>query len=434
MPVRRLTGSRIREKRLDQGLRQAAVAEAVGISPSYLNLIEHNRRRIGGKLLTDLARVLDVDPTMLTEGADSDLLDKMRSAAAALNTEAEIARAEEFAARYPGWSALIVAQARRIAALNEHVSALTDRIAHDPQLANSLHEVISAVTSIRSSASILVTQEQLDADWQRRFHQNIHKDSLRLADSSEALIAYLEAPETKVEVAQSPFEQFENALAQSDYHLASLEAGQADPAALAEELGLSGPAVQLFVNYAQQYQKDAAVLPLNEFTNACAAVDYDPSQLARQFNADFPTVLRRLASLPANAGHPRMGLATCDVSGALTFLKPVPGFTYSRTNGACPLWPIFSALSRPTQPIRAEVALPDATHTRFLCYAMAMPVGAHQFDVVPVLQSTMLVVADPPEGAGAAIPVGGSCRICPRSDCTSRREPAIIGLAAASGL
>uniref|UniRef100_A0AAN0NK29 Helix-turn-helix transcriptional regulator n=1 Tax=Yoonia rhodophyticola TaxID=3137370 RepID=A0AAN0NK29_9RHOB len=45
LPSRRLTGARIRERRLDLGLRQSAVAQEVGISPSYLNLIEHNRRR-----------------------------------------------------------------------------------------------------------------------------------------------------------------------------------------------------------------------------------------------------------------------------------------------------------------------------------------------------------------------------------------------------
>lgn len=434
MPITRLTGSRIREKRLDQGLRQAAVADAVGISPSYLNLIEHNRRRIGGKLLTDLARVLQVDPGLLTEGADSDLLDRMRSAAAALGKNVEIARAEELAARYPGWSALIVAQARRIAALDEYVKALTDRMAHDPQLANSLHEVISAVTSIRSSASILVTQEQLDADWQRRFHQNIHNDSLRLAASSEALIAYLEAPEVASEVAQSPFEQLETALARTDYHLEALENGNTTPESMTAGLEMDNAAASLFLAHALQYQKDAALLPLDAFSAACRLVDYNPSLLAQQFNADFPAVLRRLATLPAKAGHPRMGLATCDVSGALTFLKPVPGFTYSRVHGACPLWPIFSALSRPTQPIRAEVSLPDAARTRFLCYAMATPVAAHQFDVVPVLKSTMLVIADPAPSTNPPVPVGGSCRICPRSGCVSRREPAIVGVAGASGL
>ena len=434
MPTQRLTGARIREKRLELGLRQAAVAEAVGISPSYLNLIEHNRRRIGGKLLADIARLLDVDTSLLTEGADRNLLDQMRNAAAAFDAEAEIARTDEFAARFPGWSALIVAQARRISALDEHIAALTDRIAHDPQLANSLHDVISTVTSIRSSASILVTQEKLDADWQRRFHQNIHKDSLRLAASSEALVAYLEAPGTEFDAVQSPFEQVEAALARSGYHLAPLEDSDADPASIASGLGVAGPAAQLFLAHARQYQNDARALPLTVFSDACRALDYDPSQLARKFNVDFATVLRRLSTLPLDAGHPAMGLAVADVSGALTFLKSVPGFTYSRRHGACPLWPIFSALSRPNQPIRAEVSLPDAAQTRFLCYAIGVAQAAQQFDVTPVLQSTMLVVADPPESKGHVIAVGGSCRICPRTDCASRREPAIIGISAASGL
>ena len=46
-----LTGSRIRERRVMAGQKQADLAKAIGISASYLNLIEHNRRRIGGKLL-----------------------------------------------------------------------------------------------------------------------------------------------------------------------------------------------------------------------------------------------------------------------------------------------------------------------------------------------------------------------------------------------
>ena len=44
MPRSTLTGTRIREKRTVQNIRQADLAREVGISPSYLNLIEHNRR------------------------------------------------------------------------------------------------------------------------------------------------------------------------------------------------------------------------------------------------------------------------------------------------------------------------------------------------------------------------------------------------------
>ena len=57
MPVVGITGTRVRERRIDRGIRQADLATSVGISPSYLNLIEHNRRRIAGKLLSQIAKL-----------------------------------------------------------------------------------------------------------------------------------------------------------------------------------------------------------------------------------------------------------------------------------------------------------------------------------------------------------------------------------------
>ena len=47
MPRTALTGTRVRERRLLLGLKQADLARTAGISPAYLNLIEHNRRRVG---------------------------------------------------------------------------------------------------------------------------------------------------------------------------------------------------------------------------------------------------------------------------------------------------------------------------------------------------------------------------------------------------
>lgn len=427
MPTQRLAGSRIREKRLDRGLRQAAVAETVGISPSYLNLIEHNRRRIGGKLLADLARALDVDTALLADGADSDLLDQMRSAAAATASTVEVERTEELAARYPGWSALIAAQSRKIAALDEQRRVLTDRLAYDPQLAGSLHEVISAVSAIRSSASILVGPEELDQDWQRRFHENIHNDSVRLAASSEALITYLEAPEAVLDQSGSPFEQVENYLGQTGFHLPQLEEG-ADIDVVLADAQLTGAAATVLHATAHQYAADARQLPLLPFQKACRKHSYDPAILAQEFGVSLAAAMRRLAQLPPDKGHPPIGLVICDAAGAVIFAKAVPGFSMPRSGGACPLWPLFGALSRPMQPIRLDVAMPAPNPTRFLCYALAEPKGPATFDVPPALQSMMLVMPDPPEPAVAPHPVGVSCRICMRSDCTSRREPALTGI------
>ena len=431
MATQRLAGSRIREKRLDQGLRQAAVAETVGISPSYLNLIEHNRRRIGGKLLSDIARELGVEPALLVDGADADMLDQMRHAAsqfeADLPAKAEVARAEEMAARYPGWGALVVAQSERIAALGGQVQALSDRMTHDPQLAGSLHDVITAVSAIRSAAQILVGPESLDEDWQRRFHVNIHNDSLRLASSSEALVAYLEAPDAEIDQTD-PAEQLERYLAKTGFHLTALEGPDAQPARVAGESSLRNGAKALLEGHAADYIKDAALLPLAAFEDACRAHSYNPAALAQAFQAPFSTVIRRLASLPTGQGHPPFGMAICDAAGVLTLVKSVPGFSLPRVGGACPLWPLYAALSRPAQPIRLEVALPGSSATRLLCYAIADAQPSPRFDVPPPVQSTMLVMPDPAETENMAQPVGVSCRICPRADCASRREPAMKGV------
>ena len=434
MAPQRLVGSRIREKRLDRGLRQSAVAETVGISPSYLNLIEHNRRRIGGKLLSDLARVLQVETALLTDGADSEMLHQMRAAAGLYGPKVEVDRTEELAARYPGWSALIAAQARRIAALQEQLRVLNDRMTYDPQLAGSLHAVISAVTSIRSSASILIGPEKLDDDWQRRFHENIHDDSLRLAASSEALIAYLEAPDPDVDADSSVFEQAEAYLAQTGFHLRALEDQTTGADAVVAAAGLSNEAASVLARYAAQYQQDAACLPLAPFEKACREHAYDPSIIAQTFDAPFSAVLRRMAALPPDAGHPPIGMVSCDAAGALTLVKSVPGFWMPRSGGACPLWPLFSAISRPAQPVRLDVALPGPNPTRFLCYAMATPVATPLFDVPPAIQSVMLVMPDPPEPTTAVLSVGISCRICARNGCRSRREPAMAGVAPQTAL
>ena len=46
-----ILGARIRERRRTLKISQADLARRVGISASYLNLIEHNHRAIAGSLL-----------------------------------------------------------------------------------------------------------------------------------------------------------------------------------------------------------------------------------------------------------------------------------------------------------------------------------------------------------------------------------------------
>ncbi|WP_312796619.1 helix-turn-helix domain-containing protein, partial [Tianweitania sp.] len=54
-------GPRIRRVRIDRGLTQSAMAEALRISPSYLNLIERNQRPLTVQLLIKLAAAYKID-------------------------------------------------------------------------------------------------------------------------------------------------------------------------------------------------------------------------------------------------------------------------------------------------------------------------------------------------------------------------------------
>ncbi len=187
MPARAatvLTGTRIRERRLAMARRQADIARAVGISPAYLNLIEHNRRPVGADLIARLAEVLEVPPDELAEGREEVRIAALREAAAhpvAVGTVPELDQITEFLARFPGWSGLLIAHARRGAGLERQLVDLSDRMTRDPYLLTTLHEVLSAVTSVRSTAAILVEEGEISAEWRQRFHANLHQDSQRLS-------------------------------------------------------------------------------------------------------------------------------------------------------------------------------------------------------------------------------------------------------------
>ena len=193
MPRGTLTGSRIRDRRVAAAMKQADLAREAGISASYLNLIEHNKRRIGGKVLGAIARALGCEVTALTEGAETVLLAALREAAAGAGADD---RAEEFAGRFPGWAALLAERHGRVERLRREVEALSDRLAHDPHLTASLHELLSAATAIRSTASILAGTDEMAPGQSARFLGNLDAEGRRLAEGAEALLRRLEACNT----------------------------------------------------------------------------------------------------------------------------------------------------------------------------------------------------------------------------------------------
>lgn len=427
MPITALTGTRLRERRQALGLKQAQVAQAAGVSASYLNLIEHNRRRIRPDILDRLAEALGVPSETLAEGAANALIEDLRSAAAAAGADAgaELDRIEDFAGRFPGWAATLGTLSRRAAQLEQTVSALNDRLSHDPHLSASLHEVLSAVSSVRSTAAILAETQDIEPEWSARFHANLHQDSERLAAGAEALVAYLDQSGEAAEAGLvSPPEEVEAWLAARGWHLPELEPDGAGPAALDAEIATfaSIAARRLAAGWLAVGAREAAALPLSALAEAEMAHGADPLRIAAVFGLDPVTVMRRMALRPGS----RLGLVICDASGTPVFRKPAEGFALPRFGAACPLWPLYTALGRPATAVSAVVELPGTLPRRYLVRAWCRTHYPQGFGGAELREAAMLIASAGPEDEGTALKVGSTCRICPRHGCPARREPSIL--------
>ena len=398
------------------------------MSPSYLNLIEHNRRRIGGKLLVDIAGALDVEPSLLAEGAEAALIARLRAAAAEVGEAgAEVAQIEEFAGRFPGWAQLVAAQRRRIRGLERAVETLTDRLAHDPHLAATLHEVLDTATAIRSTASILVETREIEPEWRDRFHRNINEDAERLADGARNLAGFLDGAGDTGREQISPEEELEAFLAGESWHFPALEGPGVVPP---DDIVQAAPALVSASARARarawltRYAADARAMPLNAVRDQVAQAGPDPLALAARFGVDLAMAMRRLAGLPEQ----KAGLVISDGSGTITFRRPVEGFTLPRFGAACPHWPLFRALARPMVPLYERVVQPGrggavGDHA-FDAYAVALPQGAPGLNREPLYEAHMLIL--PQEEVSDALQVGATCRICSVRDCAARREPSIM--------
>src|SRR6202789_4610165 len=77
---RTLIGRTVRRLRAERGLSQQALATRLGISASYLNLIEHDQRAVTASLLIKLGETLRVDLGELSGSQERQLQVGLREA------------------------------------------------------------------------------------------------------------------------------------------------------------------------------------------------------------------------------------------------------------------------------------------------------------------------------------------------------------------
>ena len=185
-------GNKIRRMRRERGLAQVELARQLGISPSYLNMIERSQRPVTLRLIGKLAEVLEVSADILAEDDDarllSDLLELFGDPALAPSGVPR-EEAEELIGAAP-------TAARALAALHHlyrnargEVDFLRERMTDEDFLSTSAHELRSALTPIRSFAEILRDHDNISRDERHRFAAILARESERLAEIIGRMLA-----------------------------------------------------------------------------------------------------------------------------------------------------------------------------------------------------------------------------------------------------
>lgn len=439
---RTLIGRTVRRLRSERGLSQQALATRLGISASYLNLIEHDQRAVTASLLIKLGETLRVDlgelsgtqERQLEVGLREAFADPLLGADDVADAEVEaLAAGSPNAARavlalYRAWrvaredaNGIALPSGRRVMLPNEEVRDFFDDHAnHFP----ALEEAAEALASQLAPEGPSEMNHQLA---QRL--RNVHGVRLSVQALEGALRRYDPATRSLTLSESLPRESRGFHMA---FQLALLEAREAVETTIKEAKPSSTEAGMLMRIGLLNYVAGALVMPYTAFHTAAADLRHDMSAIAARFGVSFEQACHRLSSLQrvGMRGVPFFFLRV-DPAGNVSKRFSAAGFPFARFGGSCPRWIVHTAFAQPGS-IHVQVAeLPDGA--AYLCFACAVtppvtkwgePRPMHVVAMGCALSHAREVVyADGLDLDRARVGIGLSCRLCERPNCASRAFP-----------
>ena len=193
--VRTPIGARIKRRRIEAGLSQVALAKALGISASYLNLIENNKRAIAGALLLRIGERLGIDLERLSGSTDArtiSTISELMSDPVLNGVEMESGSIPDLVARFPEAGAALARLYHAYADANAEIEVLHHRLKSDPLLSQLLHPILNRIAGIKSGAEILETIDDLTEEERQRFITTINAEARELVPSMRSLVDYFD--------------------------------------------------------------------------------------------------------------------------------------------------------------------------------------------------------------------------------------------------
>ncbi len=438
-------GAQLREARRDAGLTQAAFADAVGVSLSYLNQMENNHRPVSAAVLLALADRFGTSLTTLSLGETERLTADMREALADpvfSGAQPPPADLDLTASNAPGLARAFLALHRAYRQRGERLASLDDALGREDALApqpweevrdffhycdNYIDAVDRAAESFAAAAGLGPGARDPMASaaaWLEARHgvaaRTADIPELRRLDGEALTLSTRAAPATRlfqlcVQVALTAHAD----LIEATLDLAGF--GSAESRAICK-IGLAN------------YFAGAAVMPYGRFLAAAQETRHDIELLAEQFGASLEQVAHRLSTLQRKGatGLPFF-FVRVDQAGTITKRHSATRLQFARYGSACPLWNVHQAFETPGRLIRQLAETPDGV--RYLCLArdVTKPGGGFRRPTrryaigwgCEVRHAGALVYADDLDLASPAPyePIGVSCRICERADCHQRSVP-----------
>jgi predicted transcriptional regulator/transcriptional regulator with XRE-family HTH domain len=435
-------GKTIRRLRMEQGFTQQGFAVRLGISTSYLNLVEHDQRNVTASLLFKLTDILKVDLAALSGVQERELEVALREvfsdpllgadpvpeaeiqalAAAPSGARAILALHRAWAGAREDADGITLPSGRRIMLPNEEVRDFFHAHENHFEALEEAAEIIGATLN----AAVLGINHAL-AERLRQVHGlvvSVQKlpGSLRVFDAKARMLALSEDLPRESRGFQMAFQ------------LALLEAREAVEPIVVAAAPSSHEAAELLRIGLLNYVAGAILMPYGDFLSAAAANRYDADAIAARFGVSYEQACHRLSTLQRNGarGVPFFFLRV-DPAGNVSKRFSAAGFPFMRFGGTCPRWIVHSAFATPGT-IRVQVAQLSATET-FLCFARAIAGRPARWGEPPpvrvvamgcdIRHAGELVYGDGIDLETAAVGIGLSCRLCDRQDCRSRAFPPI---------
>ena len=445
-------GPKIKSFRRQKGLQANKLAEQLGISPSYLNLIESGKRKIDGDLLLKVCDKLSIELSDLTSKSDLNLennimeilddnlfedLDILGPEVKDLaTTNPKIGRAlvrlgdilkkkdHELVNKIETLSGKIVDN-RKNSFPGETVSDfLQENKNYFPKLEEFANQVFDEVQNNNRTRYIAL------CEFLRNKYSIIVKDiipedgkpftKIYKKNRKELLLSDYNSLETKklyaaAQIAQEGAEKIiEEYL--KDFNFPSEESKKLTKVALLNYCGA------------------AILMPYKLFHTECKKLKYDLELLQNTFSTSFEQVAHRVTCLqdPKLPGIP-FHMLRVDIAGNISKRFSLSGIEIPRYGGACPRWNVYSAFKRPGV---IQAAVSKMTNgEKYVCIARTVEKGIGRYGQSKSILSIGLgceakyakdfIYTENIDinDKKTEIPVGVSCRTCDRLDCSQRAFP-----------